>query len=134
MRRISWAVVVAAGVGLAAGCGGSDSNSGAAIDAGGKAALEDIGLMLKSLAEEGRKAPSRQAELEAFEPMIPVGGPALRNGDVVYLWGAGYASGGTQVVAYEKKAPTEGGFVLLQDGTVKQMTAAEFQSAPKAKN
>jgi hypothetical protein len=37
------------------------------------------------------------------------------------------------VVAYEKKVPTEGGHVLLQDGTVKQMTAAEFQSAPKAK-
>jgi hypothetical protein len=36
------------------------------------------------------------------------------------------------VVAYEKKAETEDGWVLLQDGSVKRMTAAELQAAPKA--
>jgi hypothetical protein len=29
--------------------------------------------------------------------------------------------------------PAEGGWVLLQNGTVKEMTAAEFAAAPKAK-
>jgi hypothetical protein len=60
-------------------------------------------------------------------------GAAIRTGDVVYIWGAGYADGAKQVVAYEKKAPTEGGYVLLQDGTVKKMTADEFKSAPQAR-
>ena len=36
------------------------------------------------------------------------------------------------VVAYEKKVPDEGGYVLLQNGNVVKMTVAEFKSAPKA--
>jgi hypothetical protein len=133
-RNLCAVILLAAGVGLTAGCGGGGSSGGTvAIDEGGKPALEDLGAGLKSLAEEGRKPPSKLAELGSFEPMVPVAGPAIRNGNVVYIWGAGYAAGGTQVVAYEKKVPTDGGYVLLQDGTVKQMTGAEFQSAPKAK-
>jgi len=60
-------------------------------------------------------------------------------GDVVVVWGAKMAgegssgSGTGEVIAYEKKVPTEGGFVLLTSGTVKQMTADEFKAAPKAK-
>ena len=37
-----------------------------------------------------------------------------------------------EIVAHEKNAPAEGGYVLLQDGSVKTMTAAEFAAAPKA--
>jgi len=131
MGRTVWAVVVAAGVGLAAGC--DSSKPAVSAEAERKAALEDLGQMLKSLAEEGRKPPAKPADLESVEPMIPLAGPAIRNGEVVYLWGAGYVSGGNQVVAHEKRVTSEGGFVLLQDGTVKQMTADEFKSAPKAK-
>jgi len=131
MSRTLWAVVVAAGLAMTSGCGGSPP--GAPIGEG-KAALEDLGQMLKDLASENRKPPAKLAELEAVEPMIPVAGPAVRSGEVVYLWGTPYAAGGTQVAAHEKKVPTEGGFVLLQDGTVKEMTASEFQAAaPKAK-
>jgi hypothetical protein len=35
-------------------------------------------------------------------------------------------------LAYEKATPTDGGYVLLSAGTVKKMTAAEFDTAPKA--
>jgi hypothetical protein len=132
MRRNFWAVMVAVGVGLTAGCGGGSKGTGTA-DEGYKAALEELGETLKSLAAEGRKPPGRMAELEPIEPMMAVAGPAIRTGDIVYIWGAGYADGGKQVVAYEKKTPNEGGYVLLQDGTVKKMTADEFKSAPQAK-
>jgi hypothetical protein len=57
----------------------------------------------------------------------------IRSGDLVYVWGAGYAAGGTELVAWEKAVPESGGYVLQQDGTVKQLSAGEFQSAPKAK-
>jgi hypothetical protein len=130
MSRVLFAILAVA-VGSLTGCTRSDS--AVPIDTGGKAALEDLGQMLKSIAEEGRKPPAKLTELETFEPMIPVAGPALRSGEIVYIWGAAYAASGTQVVAYEKKAPAEGGFVLVQDGTVKSMSASEFQSAPKAK-
>jgi len=130
MTRVLWAAVAAAGLGLAAGCGGG--NSGATATEGPKAGLEELGHALKSLAEEGRRPPARLAEFETIEPMVPVCGPQIRNGEVVYFWGAPYAAGSEKVVAHEKKAPTDGGLVLLQDGKVKTMTAAEFQAAPKA--
>src|SRR5262245_14986095 len=127
MSRIPCAVVVV--VGLATGCGGPNA---ANVGSDGRTALTELGQMLKDLSSEGRKPPARAAELESVEPMIPIAGPAIRSGDLVYLWGAAYTSGGTQVVAYEKKVATEGGYVLLQDGTVRQMTADEFKAAPKA--
>ena len=40
---------------------------------------------------------------------------------------------GGEVAADEKDTPTSGGYVLLSNGEIKQMTAAEFAAAPKAK-
>ena len=97
-----------------------------------KDALVDLGQMLKQLADEKKKPPARLAELEPVEPMIPNAGAAIRTGSIVYLWGASYISGGTKIVAYEKKAPESGGMVLLEDASVKEMTADAFKSAPKA--
>ena len=130
MKRFAWAALALA-AGLAAGCG--DSPARGPGTGGAKDALVDLGQMLKSLHEEGRKPPAKASELTQVEPLIPVAAPLLRDGTLVYLWGAGYAGGSSKVVAYEKQAPTEGGFVLLQDGTVKEMTADEFRTAPKAK-
>lgn len=131
MGRAHWSVIVVAGVGLVAGCGGSQTSRPVSEER--KAALEELGQMLKSLADEGKKPPARMAELEPVEPLIPTASPAIRSGEIVYLWGSGYVAGGNQVVAYEKVAETEGGHVLLQDGTVKHLSASEFQSAAKAK-
>ena len=131
MNRTVWAVVVAAGVGLAGGCG--ESKPTRSVGDEHKDALTELGEMLKGLAAEGGKPPAKLAELEPVEPRIPVAGPAIRNGNIVYIWGAAYVAGGTQVVAYEKQAPEAGGYVLYQDGTVKKLSASEFQSAPKAK-
>jgi hypothetical protein len=38
------------------------------------------------------------------------------------------------VLGYEPKTPAEGGQVLMADGNVKDMTAAEFQAATKPPN
>jgi hypothetical protein len=95
--------------------------------------MEDVKQMLAFAAENKIKTPTRAADLEAVEPAGPLAGPAIREGTVVYAWGAPLAPGGKAVVAYEKKAETEGGWVLLQDGTVREMTADEFRAAPKVK-
>lgn len=131
MRRWLETVILAGAVGLAAGCGGSETE-GPEIGAS-KSALEDLGQMLKALAEEGQKPPAKLAEFSRVEPMIPVASPAIRDGSVVYLWGSAYEAGSKKVAAHEKKTPGEGGLVLLQDGTVVKMSAEEFASAPKAK-
>ena len=132
MSRTLWATIAIAGVAMLAGCG-NKPNTASALTIERKAALEELGELLKSLAHENRKPPAGLAELDPLEPMIPVAGPAIRNGSVVYFWGVAYAAGSKHVAAHEKSLATESGFVLLQDGTVKEMTAAEFQAASKAK-
>jgi hypothetical protein len=98
----------------------------------GRAGLSDLGEALKTVAADGQKPPAKIADLDKIEPMTPVGGPAIRSGELTYIWGSAYVAGGTKVIAYEKKAEAEGGWVLLEDGTVKRMTADELRIAPKA--
>ena|SRR5687767_10177969 len=60
----------------------------------------------------------------------------VQQGEFVVAYGVGRSTAagpGSQILVYEKKAPTTGGAVLLRDGTVKQLTSAEFAAAPKAK-
>jgi hypothetical protein len=97
-----------------------------------KGKVEEVRDMLKTVQADKAKPPAKPADLDAVEPYLPTAAGDLRSGEIVYVWGAGL-SGGTGVIAYEKKAPTEGGWVLLQDGTVKEMSASEFSSAPKGK-
>ena len=97
-----------------------------------KAKLEEFAQMLRTMAGDKQPPPGKMADLDTAEPLLPQSAPAFRSGELVYVWGT-TLSGGGAVVAYEKKAETEGGWVLLQDGTVKQMKADEFKAAPKAK-
>jgi hypothetical protein len=113
------------------GCGGGNARSGASVDSG-KAGLEDFSQFLKNLPADGKKPPAKMADFTPLEPMAPVAGDMLKTGSLVYIWGSGIGTG-SAVIAYEKKVETEGGYVLLQDGTVKKMTADEFKAAPKAK-
>jgi hypothetical protein len=115
------------------GCGGSDGPKTTPLDQVRMNELLELGDLLKTLAADNKKPPAKLADFAEVEPMIPGAGPAIRNGEVIYLWGSGYVANGTVVVAHEKNAPNSGGYVLLQNGTVKQMTADEFKTATKAK-
>jgi hypothetical protein len=130
MWRYAHSLAIVVCLGLLTGCG---ENRNPSQGLSKKDHLDEIGQMLKGLTEENRKPPTRLAELEAVEPMLPLASPLLRSGELVYVWGADYSPGSQKIAAYEKKAATEGGWVLLQDGTVKEMTADEFRAAPKAK-
>lgn len=50
------------------------------------------------------------------------------------FWGVADPTGAAahKILAYEKGAPRQGGLVVYGDGTVKNLTASEFQTAPKA--
>jgi hypothetical protein len=129
-RRLSVLILVVLAVGLCSGCPQARK---AEVGSSPREPLDDLGQMLKSLADENRKPPRKLAELEEVEPMIPLAAPLLRSGELIYVWGAAYSPGGKKIVAYEKKAESSGGWVLLQDGTVQQMSVNEFASADKAK-
>ena len=117
------------------GCGGSGSTS----DEKGPTAndgLVDLQRMLKELGEGSQKLPKNQAELAAIDPIYPTAAAFIQNGQVIYFWGtpinASAPNAATTVIAHESKTETEGGFVLLQDGNIKEMTADEFKAAPKS--
>lgn len=111
------------------GCGGPAANSAGPSP---EVALEELAEVIRSMDQMKQLKPTKLGDLKRYEPIAEIGIAALRDGSVVYLWGGGFKSGGDGVVAYETKAETDGGLVLIQDGTVKSMTAAEFASAPKA--
>jgi hypothetical protein len=64
----------------------------------------------------------------------------LKQGEIVVQWGAKLPDTGEEpgkvsapeILAYQKIAPEQGGYVLLLDRTIKKMTADQFKVAPKA--
>lgn len=64
--------------------------------------------------------------------------PAAERGDLVVDWGKPFRSPADKnprppgILAYDKNAPKHGGWVLLQDGTVTEMSPSAFAAAPKA--
>jgi len=126
-------LTTAAALGLLAGC--SSKPSGAAV-APEVTLLQDVNDLLRAAGTSGR-LPAQGADLDRHKNMFPRGHEAVKTGNVVVLWGAPFQGEGDVgknevVVAYEKNVPTEGGHVLLSAGSVKKMTAAEFNAAPKA--
>lgn len=136
-RMRSAAVAVALVALLAAGCGGAKGpKDPATMGPKPNDGLTDLKTLLDAVKAGQQKAPKSAAEMAAVEPMFPAAGAFIQNGSIEYVWGATLASGpdaGKRMVGFETKAAKEGGFVLLQDGTVKQVSAAEFSSLEKAK-
>ncbi len=131
MRVCCWLLL---GVGLV-GCGSSASNPGTGGDPGQKDYLVDLAGLLRSTAQQGQSPPARPADLAIYEGPFPVAVIGLTNKRIVYQWGQPLKTGAeaaNRVLAYESEAPSRGGWVLMQDGTVKEMTADQFKAAPRA--
>jgi uncharacterized protein (DUF2236 family) len=80
--------------------------------------------------------PRKPEDFSDYWDSMPSAFERIKQGDYVVAWGVGRSTApgaAEQILIYEKKAPAEGGAVLLRDGTVKQMATAEFNAAPKAK-
>jgi hypothetical protein len=135
--RRTFVASVALSISLLAGCSGSSGTGGGEGQGGtptAKEALTDLVALLKHFDETKRKPPTRLAEVEPVEPLFPGAFIGLTNGTIVYYWGAPLDAGGSStVLAYEKKVETDGGWVLMQDGTIKEMKSPDFRNAPKAK-
>lgn len=121
-----------------AGCSSQPTQPAGAVP-GGEAVLNEVAGLIRLYSGETGQGPKKAADLAKYETGHPLGYRAVQSGEVVVMWGAKIggegeaASGPKDVIAFEKKVPTDGGWVLLQNGTVKQMTADEFKAAPKAK-
>jgi hypothetical protein len=103
--------------------------------------LKQIGLLYHTYHNQKGKGPAGVDELKQVattadeRAAVDEAGPG---GTLVVIWGASIISpkdgpGSSNIVlGYEKNVPTSGGAVLMLDGTVKSMTAQEFNAATKA--
>jgi hypothetical protein len=121
---------------LLAGCSSGGGGGGPTEE--GYTLLQEVNDLLRAAGATTGRPPGKLAELNPHQSTYPRAYAAIKSGAVVVLWGTPFKGEGEVgknevVVAYEKDAPTGGGYVLLSAGTVKKMSASEFQSAPKAK-
>ena len=137
LHRFGGVLTAVAVVGLmlsSAGCGGG----GGSADPKTQKELADLGAIYHSHNEGMRgKAPTKVEDLAPYAADHKAGYEALKAGKYEFVWNvplqAMMKTGTDKVVlAYEKDVPTKGGAVVMADGSVKKMTADEFQKSPKA--
>jgi hypothetical protein len=119
----------------ASGCGGEGGTTAAVMSTSEGLALDEVGRTYQTFIKSSKRSPKGLKDVLPSEQGYPTGIGALKRGDVVVLWGAALdktPQGASSVLAYEKKAPEEGGLALMQDLSIKQLTADEFKAAPKA--
>jgi hypothetical protein len=116
------------------GCSSKTSNSESGAPTA-EDALQQIANMIRDYSSSTGRSPSKLADLASMKNLYNIGYGAVEKGEIVVVWGTNVGGegggGGTGVVAYEKSAPDSGGAVLLQDGSVKKMSADEFRAAKR---
>lgn len=119
---------------MLAGCGEEKKSTAATEPSQSDLLLEVVGLIRNHTAATG-KGPQKIADLAPYETEYQRGFAAVKNGDIVVLWGSTVAGegggGGKVVVAHLKGVPESGGEVGFEDGSVAKMSAGEFASAKK---
>jgi hypothetical protein len=103
------------------------------------AQLEAVGTAYADYrSEHNDQSPSKAADLDKYLEATALA--AVNSGEIVVIWDADYDAMGKKgkgpdafVLAHDSAAPNAGGLVLMAaDEEVKEMTAAEFNAAPKA--
>jgi hypothetical protein len=132
-------LVVAASAWAAAGCGGVTLTSRPPTFE--EMALQEVGDLYLLYTGQHKKSPQKPQDFEPYEAGLPQGYRRVRSGDIIVRWGVNLvdlkkpeetADSPDEVLAYEKKVPTQGGVVLMKNRTVRTMTAEQFKAAPKA--
>src|SRR4030095_12186502 len=87
----------------------------------GEDGLKELAEMYRYIDYSKLPVPNRAEDLSNYWDSIQNAFDRVKNGEIVVYWGVGYSKSGNQILAYDKKAESEGGPVLLRDGTVKTM-------------
>jgi hypothetical protein len=101
--------------------------------------LRDVGELCRHYQASRKKPPQKITDIGTVRSMGANGYDALASGEIVLLCNATLPdldedpghSESSEILAYMKDVPQNGGHVLLLNGTIKKMTADEFKSAPR---
>jgi hypothetical protein len=121
-------VLVALLIVPAGGCGKADFDPNLAVQ---KRELAEIHDCYTNYLKTNERPPTELSQLKKYEAAYSAGLAALKDGKYIVVWGVKGKDAGT-LLAYEKDVPTNGGVVLMADGTVKTMAADNFKSAKPA--
>jgi hypothetical protein len=104
--------------------------------------LKQIALAYMSFCTKNSKGPANADELSKDQPEATVALQRVKSGEFTILWGVNLDNQrlfdvngrSITVLGYESTVPASGGLVLMCDGAVQGMTAAEFKAKPQAKS
>jgi hypothetical protein len=115
---------------LAVGCRGRNAG---ATQSPQEIKLGQVHDMYRHYIKSQQKPPHQLSDLAStrYEGISPIAVAALKKGEIIVVWDVQGNDSGT-VLAYEKEVPTQGGAVMMADGTVRQMSADEFKAAKKS--
>ncbi len=119
-----------------AGCGGS-SNTPLTPEKLNDVKLREVGELYRVYQINSKKPPKSLKDLAPYANATLTAYETLRKGDVVVRYGATLpdteeepkSTGATEVLAYLKDVPSQGGPVMMLDRSTKSMTPEEFKSA-----
>src|SRR5262245_3419232 len=114
-------------VSLLPACGSNTPTPPPPVETG--EALKELGEVYKYFSVQRINPPRKVDDLAEYTGSLEGALPKVQSGEIVVVWGVGYSTGSSQVLAYAKDTPTSGGKVLLRNGTVKEMTLDEFKAA-----
>jgi len=130
MRVVLWLAIPAF---LTVGCGSPQVPTEAEVPAQQRE-LTDLNEAYRVYLDQKKQPPGRAADLRAYAPAFPLVKAFMNQTKYAVLWGTNPEimpdAAGT-VLAYETTTPAQGGWALMADGSVKQLSAEEFQAARK---
>jgi hypothetical protein len=112
------------------GCGPSTAGP----ESTAELSIGQVGQIFHFIQKGQKPAPKGASDLLPMQRVFPAAVDSIRNKEVLVYWGVALSDApeaASTVLAYHKDVPEKGGEVLMQDGTAKKMTAAEFQAASK---
>ena len=97
--------------------------------------LHDIWGFYQLHQEQHKSPPSKLEDVEEYAIGYATGFDAVRAGDYVVQWGVALTEPGDadSVLAYHRNVPVQGGLILMRNGSIKRVTAAEFQALAKGR-
>jgi hypothetical protein len=122
-RTLTFVMALAA---MAVGCRGATPTAVSPKSA----KLQEVFDMYQHFIKSHEKPPHQLSDLTGsrYEGIAPTAVAELKKGNLIVVWDL-QGKDASKVLAYEKQALTQGGSVLMADGSMREMSADELRAA-----